>query len=175
MFSDPEKNIEQARFSLGATIADFGSGSGHYAFALAMAVGEKGKVYAVDIQKDLLASLKRDGLKRGFSNIEVIWGDLEQERGAKLRDDAVDGVVISNLLFQVSNKEIIVGEAYRILKNGGNVLIIDWSDSFGGIGPESNAVFGKEKALELFEKKGFVFEREIQAGKHHFGIIFKKN
>jgi ubiquinone/menaquinone biosynthesis C-methylase UbiE len=174
MFSDPIKNIAQARFTLGSTIADFGSGSGHYARALSSVVGEKGKVLAVDVQKELLSKLKREALANNMLNIEVVWGDLEKGRGSKIKEGLVDGVVISNLLFQVENKDAIAIEASRIVKRGGSVLILDWQDSTSGVGPKKEMLFDAKKAEELFSKHGFLFEREIDAGSHHYGIILKK-
>jgi len=174
MFSDPQKNIEQFTPRLGALVADLGSGSGHYSLALARAVGDKGKVYAIDIQKDLLAKLKNEANQQGLFNIEVVWGDVEKLGGSRIKSDFIDAAVISNLLFQVSEKETLVKEAYRLLKKDGRVLVVDWSDSFGGLGPHREAVITKEKTRELFEQAGFVFDREIQAGEHHYGLIFRK-
>lgn len=174
MFSDPIKNIAQARFTLGSTVADFGSGSGHYVRALSPVVGEKGKVLAIDVQKDLLAKLKREAMVNNMKNIEVVWADLEKPRGSKLKDGAVDGLVISNLLFQVDGKDAIAIEASRIVKQGGTVLVLDWQDSASGVGPKKEMLFDAKKAEDLFSKHGFLFEREIDAGSHHYGIILKK-
>jgi hypothetical protein len=60
------------------------------------------------------------------------------------------------------------------LKVGGRALVVDWSDSFGGIGPEPKKVVTKIAAQEMFEKNGFHLDREINAGSHHYGLIFKK-
>lgn len=174
MFSDPLKNIEQLGPKLGESVADFGSGSGHYSLALASLVGDKGTVYAVDIQKDLLSKLKNEAQKRGFLNIEVVWGDLEKSGGSRLKDGAVQLVVISNLLFQIADKGSVAKEAFRILASKGRLLVVDWSESFGGIGPRGDLVFSEESAKKLFSEVGFVFEKNISAGEHHYGIIFVK-
>ncbi len=174
MFSDPQKNVEQFTPKLGSLVADLGSGSGHYSLALARAVGDKGKVYSIDIQKDLLAKLKNEANQTGLFNIEVIWGDVEKIGGSRVKSEFLDGAVVSNLLFQVTDKETLIKEAYRLLKKDGRIMVIDWSDSFGGLGPHREAVITKEKARELFEQSGFVFDREIQAGEHHYGLIFRK-
>jgi ubiquinone/menaquinone biosynthesis C-methylase UbiE len=175
MFSDPVKNIEQFSIKLGSSVADLGSGSGHYSLALARAVGDKGKVYAIDIQKDLLAKIKNEANHQGLFNVEVVWGDVEKINGTRIRSEFVDAVVISNLLFQAMQKEVLLKEAYRILKKDGVLLCVDWSDSFGGLGPKPDAVVSKDKARALIEATGFAFDREIQAGEHHYGFVFRKS
>lgn len=175
-FSDPEHNIEQFSLQSGAHVADFASGSGFYALAAAKAVGNAGRIYALDVQKDLLQKLKNEAERRLLHNIEVIWADLEQPAGSHLRENMLDAVIISNALFQMENKDALVIEAKRLLKPKGRVLVVDWADSFGGIGPAGDKILQESKARELFEKGGFTFLSQIRAGDHHYGLIFgKKN
>jgi ubiquinone/menaquinone biosynthesis C-methylase UbiE len=174
MFSDPVKNIEQCGIQAGMEIADLGSGSGAYAIATAKALVSTGKVYAIDINKDLLNKVKNDGVKQGLYNIEVIWGDIDKPNGSKLRDFSVDMALVCNILFQVENKDVLVKEVRRILKPGGRVLVVDWTDSFGGLGPKPGAIIKMQDAVDMFEKNGFHLDREIGAGSHHYGLILKK-
>jgi ubiquinone/menaquinone biosynthesis C-methylase UbiE len=174
MFSNPIKNIEQAGITSGMKVADFGTGSGFYARTAAKLVGFDGKVYAIDLQKDLLTRVKQDAEREGIRNIEVIWGDVEKVSGTHLREGAVDFVILSNILFQVHSKDAVVKEAFRVLKGGGKVLVIEWSDAFGGLGPRSTDVVSKESTLALFQNNGFNLEKDIQAGEHHYGFIMKK-
>lgn len=174
MFSDPEKNIEALNPKAGSSLADFGSGAGHHAIAALKALGPAGTVYAIDIQKDSLQSLKREAQKQGLENLEVIWGDIETPKGSRLAEGAVEYVLISNLMFQVNNHASVVAEAMRVLRPGGLLFLVDWADSFGGIGPSRDVVFDKEKAKALFSGAGFVLEREVATGSHHYGIIFSK-
>lgn len=174
MFSDPQKNIAQLDVLIGDHVADFGAGSGAYALAIARRVGPSGRVYAIDVQKDLLTKLKNEACRENISNVEIIWSDLDDEKGIALREASVDACVISNLLFQVSSKERVVLEAWRVLKQGGKVLVVDWNDSYGGLGPTPQHVFSKQAARELFLEKGFAHEKDIDAGAYHYGMIFKK-
>lgn len=174
MFSDPVKNIEQCSIQPGMEIADFGSGSGHYSIAAAKALMATGRVYSIDVQKDLLTKLKNQASREGLYNIEVVWGDIEKPNGAKLGDSSVDLVLFSNILFQLADKEGAIKEAKRILKPGGRVMVVDWADSFGGIGPRPETVFTRDKAENMFEKLGFHKDRDMSAGGHHYGFIFKK-
>ncbi len=174
MFSDPESNIQQFGLSAGMQVADFGSGSGFYSLALARTVAPSGKVYAVDIQKDLLQKLKNGARENHLSNIDIIWGDLEHLGGTKLRENSIDAVVIANLFFQIENKDGLCLEARRVLRANGRVLVVDWEASFAGIGPLEKDVIPKIKMTSLFHDHGFILDREIQAGAHHYGLIFRK-
>lgn len=175
MFSDPVKNIEQFSLGKGMYVADFGAGSGHYSFAAAQAVGEGGEVYAIDVQKDLLEKVKNEAKLRHLKNIEIIWADLEHVGGTKLHDQSMDVIIAANIFFQFENKDNPCIEIKRILKNNGRVLLIDWSASFNNLGPHPDHVFSEDAAKKLFEKHGFMIDREIvSAGAHHYGIIFRK-
>ena len=174
MFSDPAKNVEQCGIQVGMDIADLGAGSGHYTIAAAKAMASTGRVYAVDAQKDLLTKLKNAATREGLYNVEVVWGDIEKLNGTRLSDSSVDLVFLCNVLFQLEDKANIIKEIKRILKPNARVLVVDWSDSFGGIGPKGELVVKKEKVMDNFEKEGFHLDREISAGSHHYGLLFKK-
>ena len=174
MFSDPVKIVASCGIQAGMDIADLGAGSGHYTLAAAKALISTGRVYAIDVEKELLSKLKNEATRQGLYNVEVIWGDFEKPNGTKLRDFSVDLVLLCNVLFQVEDKKGVIKEVQRILKPNGKVLVVDWSDSFGGIGPSLKSVVKAEKSKEMFEKEGFHLDKEIEAGSHHYGLIYKK-
>ena len=174
MFSEPQKNIEQFNIDPGMSVADLGSGAGFYSLALARVVGPSGTVYAVDVQKDLLTKLQKEAHEQGFNNIKVVWGDLDIAKGSTLRDNSVDRVIIANTLFQITEKDALVQEAFRILKPKGKLLLVDWSDSFGGMGPHPKDVLREDVAKTLLESHGFSFDKQISTGDHHYGFVVKK-
>jgi ubiquinone/menaquinone biosynthesis C-methylase UbiE len=174
MFSDPENNIKQFSLASGMQVADFGSGSGFYTMAIAQAIAPNGKVFAVDIQKDLLQKLKNGAKQNHLNNIDVIWGDLEHLGGTKLRENSLDAVTVCNLFFQIQNKDALCLEIRRILRVNARVLVVDWAGSFGGIGPQGSDVIPQETMVNLFKEHGFVLDREISAGAQHYGLIFRK-
>lgn len=172
MFSNPENNVSQLGLQEGARVADFGAGTGLYSRALSSKVGEKGQVYAVEVQKDLVKKLESELRHWGISNVDCIWGDIEKLHGTKIADRTMDAVILSNVLFQVEDKLGLIEEVKRVLKKGGQVLLVDWADSFGGMGPSLDHVVKKEEASSLFEKRGLHFVRDIVVSPHHYGIIF---
>ena len=172
-FAHPRRNVAALGVEPGMSVADFGSGSGIYVLHIAEALKHSGRVYAVDVQQDLLKRVKNEAHRRGFKNVDVIWTDLESPGASKLADKKLDLVLVSNLLFQIENKAAVLLEAWRVLKPTGRLAIIDWSESFGGMGPQQEDVVGKEKALALAKENGFELQREFPAGAHHYGMIFK--
>lgn len=174
MFSDPTKNIEQCGIQPGMDVVDLGAGSGFYTLAVSRALAATGRVYAVDAQKDLLTKLKNQATHEGLYNVDVIWGDIEKPNGTHLREGSIDLVLLCNVLFQIENKKMTLEEIKRILKPGGRLLIVDWTDTFGGIGPHKDAVVTRDKALDMSEHAGFSLERDISAGSHHYGMLLKK-
>lgn len=174
-FSNPLKNLEVLNIKEGSVVADFGAGVGHYVLPLADMVGEDGHVYAVDIQKDLLSRIKNESEIKGFKNLDTVWGDLEKEGGSKLKSSSLDYLIASNILFQLEHKAFFVKECSRVLKSGGKLLLLDWTDSFGGLGPKSDMIINEENAKKIFENEGFSLSKTFDAGAHHYGLVFVKN
>lgn len=173
-FADPQENLKKLNLSMGMDVVDFGSGVGAYALAAARLVAPEGKVYAVEIQKDFLEAIKKGAQEKNLDNVELIWGDIEQAGGVGLADNLADVVIISNVLFQTKSMYTLALEAKRLLKPGGRVMIIEWSESFGGIGPAPVDIVSPEEVKKTFGSAGLVFTSEFPAGDHHYGLIFAK-
>ena len=171
-FSDPKTNILQMSLREGMKVADLGAGSGHYSVAASSYVGNSGRVYAVDVQEDVLRHLIDSGHRAGRRNIETVWGNVEKMGGTKLRDQSLDAAILSNTLFQFEHKEEAIKEIKRILKSDGKLLVIDWAGAYGGMGPAPDHVVSEHKAEELFIGGGFYKVKDFRAGPHHYGILF---
>ncbi len=172
-FKDPERVLDQLVLGEGRIVADFGAGSGAYTLSAARRVGDLGRVYAIDVQKELLQRLKNAATAERLHNIDIVWGDVEKPNGSGIKNDSVDVVIVSNILFQAEHKSAIAREAYRILKNEARVLVVDWADR-GALGPTIDSIFPQEEAKKLFTGEMFVHERDINAGAHHYGMVFRK-
>lgn len=174
MFVQPSDVVDALEMPAGSMVADFGAGSGAYTIAAALALNGSGRVYAVDVQKDLLVRLKSTATRQGIGNVDVIWGDCEKLGGTTLRDQSVDFVIIANMLFQAPDKLAVLKEAKRVLRPGGRgrILIVDWSGSFKNMGPTREQVVTEIEAKKLAESIGCITERSIPAGTHHYGILF---
>jgi ubiquinone/menaquinone biosynthesis C-methylase UbiE len=172
MFSDPAANIAKLGLNDGMKVVDVGAGSGFYTFEAAKKVGASGRVYAVEVQKDLLERVRSTGATQGLHNIEVIWGDVEKIGGTKLREAIANAVIASNILFQIEKKDDFVLEIKRLLKPGGKALVVDWS-SASALSPKT--LVSSAAAQTLFEKAGFKLDQSFDAGDHHYGMVFIRN
>jgi len=170
MFADPIKNLKQFGLREDMIVADLGAGTGFYTIPAAGMVSN-GKVYAVEVVRDYVTTIKNKVKEARLNNVECFWGDIEKIGGTKLKDNLVDAVICSNILFQVENQSGFVAEIKRILKPSGRVLLIDWSEAGFPLGPKKEKIITKEKGLELFQKKEMWLDREIDAGSHHYGMI----
>jgi ubiquinone/menaquinone biosynthesis C-methylase UbiE len=173
MFSNPKGVLNQFHIDPGMSVADFGVGAGHYSLEIADMVGEIGNVYSFDIQKELLTKLKNEAAIRDLENITTVWADLDEPRSTNLADQSMDRVIIANILFQTEDKKALVKEAKRILKLRGRVLIVDWVESFGGLGPQKGDIVSREQAENLFNEEGFIIDKDIKAGEHHYSFAAK--
>jgi ubiquinone/menaquinone biosynthesis C-methylase UbiE len=173
-FLNPADIVVNLDILPGIRAADFGSGPGHFTIELARRIGNAGKVYAFDIQKEPLEALRSKLRLDNITNVETSRVNLETEKGTGLEENSVDFVLISNMLMQAENKEAVAGEAFRILKPGGHVALIEWSADAGGLGPPKTMRIAKEEANNIFQKSGFVFEKEFNAGDSHYGLFLRK-
>ncbi len=172
MFSDPATNLAKLGLTEGMRVVDLGAGSGFYTIEAARRVGHSGRVYAVDVNRDLLNRLRTMGTSQNLFNIETVWGNAEKVGGTKLHDAQADVVIASNILFQITKPDDFVLEIKRLLKPAGRVLLIDWNE----VSPLSpKTIVPSMKAQTLFEKQGFKLERSFGAGDHHYGLIFSRS
>lgn len=170
---DPKMVVDNWDIRPEMKVADFGCGAGHYSLEVAKRLGGDGRVYAFDVQPEVLSALKSRANLDHLPNLEIRRADLELEKGTGLLDGIVDLVIVSNVLFQVENKESVVKEASRILKTGGQMTFIDW-ETGAFIGPPKTARVDKGQTEELCAKNKLFLVKKFDAGDHHYGLIFKK-
>src|SRR3989344_5280139 len=92
-FAHPRRNIAALGIQSSMRVADFGAGGGAYTLAIAERLEGSGRVYAIDVQRDLLRRIANEAARRGYANVEGIWADLEVPRASKLADASIDLVL----------------------------------------------------------------------------------
>jgi ubiquinone/menaquinone biosynthesis C-methylase UbiE len=173
-FADPQSIVDQLEISLGMAVADFGCGAGFFSLPMAKKVGEEGKVYALDVLPAKLESVESQAKTLNLTNIITQRVNLEAHEGSKLGAESVDWVIMKDILFQNKGKDKILEEAKRVLKKGGQALIIEWNKEDANIGPEKELRIFKETLVDLARKNGWTANKEIEVGAFHYGLILKK-
>lgn len=173
-FVEPNVVVSHFHFREGDVVADYGAGGGFFVEVLSKVVGPSGRVVAIEIQKELVEKLGDMARRKGLMNVDPKWADIEEVGGVPIQDGALDGAIMVNTLFQFEDKATALREVFRTLRAGGKLMLIDWTDSFGGLGPKFDQVVTVLDAQAHAEAVGFVFERSFDAGDHHYGLAFRK-
>jgi ubiquinone/menaquinone biosynthesis C-methylase UbiE len=173
-FLDPEKVLFRAGLSAGETVADFGAGSGFYALSAGKMVGQNGIVYVVDVLESALEHVSADARLRMLKNIRTLTADLETSNLKQIPDGSCDMVIFANVLHQIKNRKNLLAQAYRALKTGGKLLVIDWNDKPGPIGPKAGMRVAEDEVEKFLVQSGLRMDSKIETDPYHYGLIFIK-
>jgi ubiquinone/menaquinone biosynthesis C-methylase UbiE len=106
----------------GAVIADIGAGPGFYTFRLATAVGDGGRVYAVDVSDSTVRNLRSRVEREGITNVEVIKGDVDNP---KLPNGSLDAALIVNAYHEMTEHQAMLTAIRKALKPSGRLVILE--------------------------------------------------
>ncbi len=132
-------------------IADIGCGPGYFSIPLAKYAFD-GKIYAIDVQQEMLDALDERRKEARLSNVEPL---LSSESMIPIDDDSIDGAILVNSLHEASRPADLLKETLRSLRKGGWAAIIDWRKEKMEIGPPVAARLARDKAVRAAETAGF--------------------
>ena len=110
----------------GMIVADIGAGSGLFSRPLSKAVGPTGKIYAVDIQQDLLDVINKRAKEEKIANIQTVLGEFDDP---KIPTRNVDLAFINDVLHHIQNRSTYLKALGTYVKAGGRVAIIDMNSN----------------------------------------------
>lgn len=127
----PERTVEEApdqvvtalKLKPGDVVADIGAGTGYFTRRLAATVGETGRVYAVDIQPEMLDLLKHDMAARGLHNVVPVLGETANPR---LPAAAVDLVLMVDVYHEFDHPYEMLRALTMALKPGGRIAFVEY-------------------------------------------------
>lgn len=123
-----EENTNLALASLplksNSVVADVGAGSGFYTFRVAQKI-PKGKVYAVEIQDDAIAYLKKKALDDRLSNVEVVKGT---EKAPNLPANSIDLAFMVDVYHELEYPEAYLAALRKALKPNGQLLLLEYKE-----------------------------------------------
>jgi len=179
-FISPQRVVAEWGIQEGDNVADLGCGGGYFTIPVAKIVGEKGKVFAVDVMEGPIEAVRSKAYLDKLNNVEVIRANLEK-RGSLakwVKANSCNFVILANTLYTSEKKKAIIQEAKRILSSKGKLIVIDWvknvSGAFRNFGPPLEIRVDKKEVKDMVTKAGFSLQGDFEAGQFHFGMAFRK-
>jgi len=173
---DSQLLFEKAHLDGGMHVADLGCGrTGHIVFTAAMKVGERGIVYAVDVMKDILENIKKRADMENKLEVQTVWSNLERVGSTAIPANSLDVGFIINVLNQSNNREAILEESYRLLKNKARLVILDWSKKGLSFAPPDENYVDFNAVKHWAHEHEFVVQEEFDMGPFHHGLVLFKH
>ncbi len=119
----PEKMLDALRLKPGMTVADIGAGSGYLSWRLATRVGPKGRVYAEDIQPEMLDIIRTQMKRRGVQNVVPVLGTITDTR---LPPASVDLILLVDVYHEFDHPYEMTQAMVKALKPGGRIAFVEY-------------------------------------------------
>jgi ubiquinone/menaquinone biosynthesis C-methylase UbiE len=149
--------LRQLRVQPGMTICDMGCGNGFYSIPLAQRTGPKGKVLAVDIQREMLLILENRAKDERIENIQPIHGTVVDP---KLPADAVDLILCVDVYHEFSHPEQMLAAMRRCLKKEGQLVLVEFREEDPEVPILPLHKMSKQQILKELLPNGFKLVRE---------------
>ncbi len=167
----PDRALDALNLAPGATVADVGAGSGYMSVKMAERVGASGKVYANDIQPEMLTLLRRRLDREKITNIELVLGTVDDP---KLPANAIDLILMVDVYHEFQAPQIMLRRMRESLKPGGRLVLLEYrkEDPSIPIRPDHKMSVAEAK-LEL-EAEGFTLSNVDERLPRQHILIFTK-
>ncbi len=165
----PELLMSALQLRRGATVADVGSGTGYFTWRLADQVGPKGKVYAVDVQQEMLDLTRKTVAAHKLGNVEYV---LASDSSTRLPERSVDLVFIAYAYHEFADPDATMASIRRALKPGGRIVIMEYAKE-SNIAPASPLhKMSFEEIRREIEPMGFVIDQLFDFLPVQHGVVF---
>ena len=152
-------------------IADFGCGYGTFTIPAARMI--EGKIYAFDIEPEMINVVKQKAKKHNLTNVKTILRDFILE-GSGLKESSVDFVMLFNILHP-KNPTDLLREAFRVLKQSGRLGIIHWNyDPTTPRGPPMDIRPRPEQIILWAKSVGFTLKQRLNLKPYHYALLMIK-
>ncbi|MFZ9236215.1 MAG: class I SAM-dependent methyltransferase [Algoriphagus sp.] len=172
---EQEENTAQLMKNLavqpGQVIADIGAGSGYHSALLSKMV-ENGKVYAVDVEPEMIAYLKDRIKSEGKKNIIPV---LSTEKNVALPANSVDLMLLVDVYHEFSFPYEMARSMLEALKPGGKLVLVEFRAEDPNVPIKTIHKMSERQAVKEFKAAGFTFEKNISNLPWQHCLIFRKS
>ena len=171
---DQEENTTQLLKNLavqpGTVIADIGAGSGYHSTLLSKMVGN-GKVYAVDVEPEMIAYLNERIKREGKKNIIPV---LSTEKAVSLPANSMDMMLLVDVYHEFSFPYEMARSMLDALKPGGKLVLVEFRAEDWNVPIKAIHKMSQQQAVKEFKAAGFSFEKNISNLPWQHCLIFRK-
>lgn len=168
-YQKPHEVLTVLNLKPGEVIADIGAGSGYFTFRLAHHLGDKGKVYAVDVSPDMILHINRRIRELKVTNVVSILADQDDPL---LPEQSLNRFFICDVWHHVDNQTKYLSLMKRMLKPGGEVVMIDFHKKETPSGPPLKMRIAREDLLKQMESNGFRLAKEHTFLPYQYFLVF---
>jgi len=168
-YQKPDEVLKALALREGEVVADIGAGSGYFALRFARAVGDSGRVYAVDVSPDMVRHLNHRLRDAGVRNVVTVLSDPDDPL---LPDASVDRFVIVDTWHHIEDQPKYLGLLKRMLKPGGQVVHIDFHKRDLPVGPPVGMKIAREDLVKQMEAAGFRLAAEHGFLPYQYFLVF---
>jgi ubiquinone/menaquinone biosynthesis C-methylase UbiE len=166
----PTKAVAALKVRQGQVVADVGAGSGYYTMLLRAAVGPRGRVYATDIQPEMLALIRKKIEQAKASNVELVLGTPTESR---LPDGVVDLALMVDVYHELAQPQVFLRSLKRALKPEGRLVLIEFRKESAWVPiREEHKMSVRDARMEL-EAEGYRFEQVIDVLPWQHILVFR--
>lgn len=120
---EPDRALDAIRLEPGSTVADVGAGSGYMTVRMARRVGPSGKVYANDLQPEMLTLLRQRLARDQIANVETVLGTIDDPR---LPSSAIDLILMVDVYHEFSQPQAMLRKMREALRPGGRLVLLEY-------------------------------------------------
>jgi predicted methyltransferase len=169
-WQQPDRIMDALQIADGSRVADIGAGGGWFTVRLARRVGPNGRVYAQDVQREMIDSITRRAADQGLtSRVETILGSLDDPK----LPPALNAVLIVDTYPQLAEPIAILRHLKASLAPDGLLGIVDWTkDGAGGPGPSLSERVDPEKIQRDAAAAGLVLRAHHTFLRYQYLLVF---
>lgn len=163
---DPEVILDKLDLTKETVLADLGCGTGFFSIPASRRVK---KVFALDIQQEMVDILTDKIKKEKITNIETI---LLEESSIPLPDISVNILLMANVFHELEDRSSLLKEVKRVLGLSGRLAIIDWKKIEMDFGPPLQERLDEKEVIDICYENGFTNLEKSNIGPYNYLLIF---
>ncbi len=171
-WQDTEEIMDRLHLGEGDIVADIGAGSGYFTIPFASRVGDKGLVFAEEIQIEMINYISKKVEDLELKNIRVIFGKPEDP---SLLDNFFNLVFLANTYHELDKPFLMLENIRKDMRHSGRLAIIDWDPAKQSpFGPPIEAKVPENTLIKEVERSGFELIEKHNFMPYHYFLVFKR-